>query len=127
MDENHIKQFLLQLHDHTLGYKEDSIDCINMKRICRAHLKCYQNTGEFDVHNKINMRARTEHAHKIDYKKEYINILRTMFSVRSCMEIWNEHAKWHLGFKDLAPEEKAYNSHMKSFTEYVLDIIKEGG
>ena len=127
MDENHVKQFLLQLHNHTLEYKEDSIDCINMKRICRAYLKCYQNTGGFDVHNKINMRARTEHIHNIDYKKEYINILRTMFSVRSCMEIWNDSAKWHLSFKDLSPEEITYNSCMKSFTEYVLDIIKKGG
>ena len=125
MDEKQIKQFLLQLHNHTLGCKEDSIDCINTKRICRAYLKCYQSTGEFDVHNKINMRARMDHAHQKDYKKEYINILRTMFSVRSCLEIWNDSAKWHLGFKGLSPEEITYNSCMKSFTEYLLDMIKE--
>ena len=124
MDENQIKQFLLQLHNHTLRYKEDSIDCINAKRICRAYLKCYQNTGEFGVHNKINMRARMDHAHQKDYKKEYINILRIMFSVRSCLEIWNDSAKWHLGFKDLSPEETTYNSCMKSLTEYLLDMIK---
>ena len=124
MDENQIKQFLLQLHNHTLGYKEDSVDCINTKRICRAYLKCYQNTGEFDVHNKINMRARMERTYKKDYKKEYINILRTMTSLRVCVEIWNESAKWHLGFKDLSPEETTYHSCMKSFTEYILDMIK---
>ena len=124
IDKEQVMSFLVKVHNHTLGYNEDSIDCINMKRICRAYLKCYQNTREFDVHNKINMRARMDHAHQKDYKKEYINILRTMFSVRSCMEIWNESAKWHLGFKDLSPEEITYNNCMKRFTEYVLSIVK---
>lgn len=120
IDKEQVMSFLLKVHNHEFINDEQNLDCINMKRICRAYLKCINECG---VDNKINMRSLMHKRNEVGYKEKYIETNYKLQSIVMCMEIWNRSAKWHLGFKDLTPEEITRHDCMKRFTEYVLSIV----